>query len=419
MSKQIKWTPKMLFLCISWFGILSFFFYALGSNGHGMLWLLQENNPEIFGVDYFTHVYFGMVPSQLYERTGVVAGCFPPLAYIMYYACYLLSNPGVDVPIEYFTTFYEIKSYLFIYALFLLLVGFLLYYAVRLVLKEEKHVNCIFFALFLSAPLIGSGFFVGNSTMIVLGLLIIALYLKDAKTKKAREIALLLIALCAGLKIYPAIFGLLYLKEKRWLEAMRLTLYGIACFLIPFIWFGGIRGFLLWGYHILATMKILDLGRIQYLKGMIYSLLVFISGRESGLYTAIASICSIIFLLLMFVLAWFSKEKYRSIFFLTAAMVFFPSNSFRYTLGYFIIPFVFWLKENRTGKIDWIQAILYGCLYTIPTWWGFLTGFKLDYGYFTLTYVEAWVYTVAYLLTFIMIGYELYLLMKNKSAKHA
>ena len=36
-------------------------------------------------------------------------------------------------------------------------------------------------------------------------------------------LALVLIAVCTGLKIYPAILGMLYIQEKRYAEAARLA----------------------------------------------------------------------------------------------------------------------------------------------------------------------------------------------------
>ena len=42
-------------------------------------------------------------------------------------------------------------------------------------------------------------------------------------------------ALAAGLKLYPAIFGLLLLFDKKYKEAIRLVVYGILAVVIPFI----------------------------------------------------------------------------------------------------------------------------------------------------------------------------------------
>lgn len=83
----------------------------------------------------------------------------------------------------------------------------------------------------------------GNSVLNVMVMLLWALALRDSKEAWKREAALALIAVAANFKLYPAVFGVLYLFEKRWREAVRLVLYGVALFVVPFAWFSGWDGF--------------------------------------------------------------------------------------------------------------------------------------------------------------------------------
>lgn len=82
----------------------------------------------------------------------------------------------------------------------------------------------------------------GNSVMIVCILLMLALDLRKSRIAWHRELALVMIAIAAGVKIYPAVFGCLYLFEKQWKQAGRLLCYGILCFFMPFLFFGGTDG---------------------------------------------------------------------------------------------------------------------------------------------------------------------------------
>ena len=93
-----------------------------------------------------------------------------------------------------------------------------------------------------SWPVFGMALQNGNIVILVSILLGTAIYLRRSPSKVFREIALILIAIAAGFKIYPAFAGIIYLKEKRWSEAGRLLLYGIAFSFLPFIFFGGIEG---------------------------------------------------------------------------------------------------------------------------------------------------------------------------------
>ena len=56
--------------------------------------------------------------------------------------------------------------------------------------------------------------------------------------KAEKEAALLFIAFADGLKLYPAILGVLYLAEKRYREAGRLVVYGVVLFFLPFGFLG-------------------------------------------------------------------------------------------------------------------------------------------------------------------------------------
>ena len=56
----------------------------------------------------------------------------------------------------------------------------------------------------------------GNSALNVMVMILWAFALRDSERPWERELALLLIAVAAGFKVYPCIFGLLYLFERRW-----------------------------------------------------------------------------------------------------------------------------------------------------------------------------------------------------------
>lgn len=61
----------------------------------------------------------------------------------------------------------------------------------------------------------------------------------DDENKVLRELAFIALALAAGIKIYPAVFGLMLLKQRRFKECIRLAVYGILSFFGPFFCFGG------------------------------------------------------------------------------------------------------------------------------------------------------------------------------------
>lgn len=399
-----KLNTKWLFFALSYCGILCFLAFYKLTGDKALVWVAQENNPYMVGVDYFRHIEFSMRGADLYNYVEDVNGCFPAFAYVLYHLLFRLSSPDGGGPHDW-VVWGTPRRYQIVYFGYLLFTAGLIFLGVYLHLRRKKHgflkVCLLSFSILFSAAFLGSGFLVGNSTMTVVGVLLIGLYLKDCDSAIAKEAALFLIAACAGLKLYPAVFGFMYLKEKRWAETVRLALYGIVIFTVPFYWFGGIEGAKLWIGHILGTMGGTEYGRIQFIKGLTYMILAKLSGSEtSAIAQTGSSIMPLVFLILMIALGTLSRSRFRTILFYTCAMIFFPSNAFRYTLGYMAIPLVYWFvsSEQKNSILTGITDVLFGNIFTIPMWFGVLTGFALNLGYFTLTYVELWIYTAAYLL---------------------
>ena len=180
------------------------------------------------------HVEYVGDPKMLYiDRAVGWQGCFPPLSYLLYFAFSRLlirdgAVPGVDTPVDN-------ANYLYFFIMYYsIAIAFLLLYGIRRFEENGRRAAVCFICLILSVPFYAGGMSVANSTMLVMALLLIALKFRESDSAVYRELALILIAVCAGFKIYPAIFGLFYLTEKRYKEAARLTAYGIVLFFAPF-----------------------------------------------------------------------------------------------------------------------------------------------------------------------------------------
>lgn len=400
---------RIAFYGISLLGIISFFFLVLYYGRPAYVWLVQENQPGIRFTDYFLHLTAAMDRNQLYQSvTDVRTGCFPPLAYLMYYFLYRLT----PLAFETVTTFEEmefIPGTLHVFTYYLIFSALLFFLGIsRTGQKNLRRDVSIFMLLMMSAVFFGSGYMMGNSAMLVLAMLVIAFALKDSGNARRRETALILFALCVGFKLYPAAFGLLYLKEKRYRELGRFILYSLALVFLPFAFFGGLAGLQAWIGNILGTMQSSDFGRLQYLKGVLFSALKLLLGQELPMLAAALSYLICVF---WAVLAWRSKSALRSQFFLICMMVFFPSNAFRYSLAYFTIPLIAWLKEDPKKDPEkgpgWITMALYGLLFTVPTWWAAVDGLERRYEVYALTSVEICLYLTAYLLVAAVTAAEL------------
>ena len=410
-----NFTPYHLFVTISLIGIISFFLYALMGGANAFDWLIMNNTGGWQFGDYFQHMAFMQDPENIYANVSGVWGSFPPFIYIFYHMLHNLTARDRTFIMnmrDYQLSHYTLLVFLF-YSIFITL-AFL--YAVKL-WQKHGHYRMLFISLLLSVPFFAGVYERGNSCLIVVVLLLIALNWKDSESKFKRELAMILIAASAGIKIYPAIFGLMYLKEKRWKEAIRLIIYGVVFLFGPFIFFLGRHGFSLWFSNILDTFDVDCISRVQFIKGLVCTISYLTVGIPNE---SIGSAAAYAFLLIMIFLAFLSNNRSRTVFFLCAAMIFFPSNAFRYTLCYFAIPLVIELGENGFKKIEnflpTLEYLFYGLVFTIPTYWGMATGFELKFcaDYPRATYVEVWIYLMAYILLSIVIIHELYAAVKDK-----
>ena len=409
-------TPYRTFILFCAFGIISFFIFALIRGAYAFDWISIGNQGGLHFIDYFNHVVLATMPDKIYENAPATWGNFPPFAYLLYRFLYLITAPSGTTPtdtIEMMNSYYTMGVFL----IYSILVIVLLIYAIGLWCKENKSLGITICLLF-SVPFFAGGVERGNAIVLVLGLLLIAVKWKDSGSGIKREVALILIAVSSGFKIYPAVFGLLYLKEHRFKETLRLIIYGIVIVFSPFLMFGRKRALIYWIAQIIATSKVtVNLGRMEYIKGIVYTVTSTLAGSPSEL---LCTIIPVFFLIVLLLLVFVGASKHRTVFYLCCAMALYPINSHRYTLCYFCIPLCMLLCEfgdnTKPPKRVWIETVLYGLLFCIPTLMGAITGFKLkfsDISYYT-TYVELWIYAVTYILLIYSITAEVIDIVKHK-----
>jgi hypothetical protein len=193
----------------------------------------------------------------------------------------------------------------------------------------------------------------GNSVLLVSILLCIALVWKDDESKIKQELSLILIAICAGFKIYPALIGIIFLKEKRFTQSIRLIIYGVIFFFVPFIFWGG-----------LDALKSF-FNTILFLSGEVHdcSIRGIVNYISRALFQhqidAISIIVQQLFLITMLTSFLFTKKKYLEVLFLSSIMTLYVSSSYMYTCVYLLIPLLVFFKESNDNiHVDFIGVIL-------------------------------------------------------------
>lgn len=87
----------------------------------------------------------------------------------------------------------------------------------------------------------------GNILLLCWPLMAFFILYRNSEKPLLRELACLALAIAAGFKLYPAFLGVLLLRDKNYLAAVRTVLYGVVCLCFPLFFFNeGLFGLTLW-----------------------------------------------------------------------------------------------------------------------------------------------------------------------------
>ena len=219
-------------------------------------------------------------------------------------------------------------------------------------------------ALALSAPWT---FLLERGNLVALTWVFMSLYLLwyDSESRFCKELGLICLAIAAGLKIYPAILGIMLLRDRRWKDALRGIIYGIAAFVVPMLFTPA-------GIHYLSNMLLQYGETSQNLTEAGFSTKVnfenvlrltaaFFGKYGQNVGVATATLTWILIALGIFAF-FFAKRKWQSMVLLLIPMYSIPSFSSRYVIVYLIVPLLLFLEENEKRMIDFLYfALFVGC----------------------------------------------------------
>ena len=232
--------PMNLFLILSGLSFLCVIILAALSEGGAL-------NDIFYGSDYFNDFYNSMCDAGtkgVYAEKGVI---YPPLSSLFFY---LISKmvPNMYVMLDFETgerhQIYTSGLCQIIFLLFIvvtvLALGMLFYDILQRTASKIGSFLTSFF-LMMSFPIL---YCIQRGNVALLAMLLTAFFVfyKNSDNKVLREISYIALAVAAGFKIFPALFGLLLIFDKKYKEAARLVVYGLLAFFVPFAFYGGFEG---------------------------------------------------------------------------------------------------------------------------------------------------------------------------------
>ena len=81
----------------------------------------------------------------------------------------------------------------------------------------------------------------GRANVILLAFLFVLVFfwLKDSPNKLLRELSYLALGCASAIKVYPAMFALIFIRERRFLDLLRTALYSAVLVFVPFLFVQG------------------------------------------------------------------------------------------------------------------------------------------------------------------------------------
>ena len=396
MKDKRIWT---IYLSVALGGIICFLFILLLDGVKAAEWLVMERNFNYQFTDHFRHLILVQDMKGLYRYP--TDATLPPLAYLFYRI--LLQMDPTEYPMQLNSCFLmEFQEYqLLIFVVYLCFVTVLLFLAIKKQLRwiySDTALLLVVVSVLLSAAMVSGAYERGNIALLTLLLLVLALYFKESESKGKRELALILIAIAAGLKMYPAFLGLLYIKEKRWKEALRLVGYGLLCFFGPFVVMGGINGLLMYIQVLRTTVEdpVLRFTNIgAYVPGV-----MALFGGDMELGRLLGQVCEWLLLGGCLLAFWREEEQWKQVLYISMLMVLFVPKSYRYVAIYTLLPFLSWGRE-KSKKGDIVYAVIFGLIFTIPFYGYLLPQFSVqnaDGSIYILPIADLYIFLPIYIL---------------------
>ncbi len=314
------------------------------------------------GMDFFHSIEYtkGRMPYKQFTTL------YPPLANLFFY---ILQRAVPDWQSSLWSDVFEDSIYargtsidlrvwqstLMMFILYIVMVAALLIVLVSKTLENARYSLAVSCALLFSYGVLYA-FERGNIILLSMLCSFFFVIYRNSTNKIIAEVALIALAVAAGLKVYPAIYGALLLYDKQYKKALRAVLYGILIFFLPFLAFKeGIAGLPVFIDQLFSFDSILTSQTGVSFDQIIGTVALIVEHlglcRIAPLFWEILPKFNIVFSEIVLILGIYQKKNWQKILCLTLAVLFLQRQG-SYILVFMILPFVLFIKEEREIRKD-------------------------------------------------------------------
>lgn len=204
----------------------------------------------------------------------------------------------------------------------------------------------------------------GNLIILALNCLMVFILWYNSENKWLRRIAFVSLAISAAIKIYPAIFGIVLLREKKWKQAIEAAILGLIFFFVPFLFMEGENRNLLTLFNTLssAVQQYYDNTGFGYRHDLsnIFRILGAVCGRDLKL---LGNLVTIILFIIGVVVVLFGKNlcRWEIYAMLSTIMILVTGSNYTYCIIFMVVPLIIFINTEAEGKTvgSYIYAILF------------------------------------------------------------
>lgn len=233
---------------------------------------------------------------------------------------------------------------------------FILYHILKSSIKTNNDVCKEIFtvAILASAPYM---FLYERANLIFFSLIGTYIYVikYDSEKKSDRILAYIALAIAAAIKVYPAIFGILTLQKKRYVETLVLAVLGGLTFFLPFLLYGGVAALEVYLNTVFKSFE--SFGEMGFgYDFSIYNLERVITSMISGYQAHATNISKLTFAIILIVALITCRELWKELVVLTLIIIFVPSFSYEYIICFLALPFIYMINSSRK-KIHYLYTV--------------------------------------------------------------
>lgn len=368
---------KYIFYATAALNMFAFFLSGLITRGNSILNLFITDKANYF-MDFFNPLSWLVNGPYTYGSS-----IYPPLPLVLYrlllrFIPFDIASMGALV-----IRASQSGQVVFLFYMLITLLGFvILLTEIKGGLKLEKYFFT--FIILFSAPFLFQ-FERANIIFVALLFLMFFVFFRDSKNRIIRELALISLAISAGIKIYPAIFALTLIKERRFEDTFKVIIYSLALFILPFFAVGGINQLSLFIKNVLYTSDEITKWGVGYtvnIQNSVRILFAFL-GDFGKNPIIIGRFLSLVILVLGTVATFFLRSKWKTGAMLALLMILVPNISYEYTLIFMLIPLIMFLDKGEREKLDYVYLICFILIF-IPFTFGRVDWINNGFGHLAL-----------------------------------